>query len=76
MSKEAKTPAAPKAQPAISMDPKFIGRLTGTLLGICAVVALLLGITNYARSPSSPRCRQKRPGPPWSGCSPRRAMRS
>ncbi len=51
MSKEAKTPAAPKAQPAISMDPKFIGRLTGTLLGICAVVALLLGITNYATEP-------------------------
>ena len=57
MSKEAKAPASPKTTPAspkapaISMDPKFTGRLTGTLLGICAVVALLLGITNYATEP-------------------------
>ena len=27
----------------VDLDPRYIGKLTGTLLGICAVVALLLG---------------------------------
>lgn len=49
MSKEAKTAAPAKAK--VQMDPRLIGRLTGTLLGICAVVALLLGITNYVTEP-------------------------
>ena len=52
MSKEKNTQAAaPKAAPSMKLDPKYIGRLTGTLLGICAVVALMLGITNYVTKP-------------------------
>ena len=52
MSKEKTAQAAPaRAKPPVHMDPKFIGRLTVTLLGICAVVALLLGVTNYVTEP-------------------------
>ena len=35
----------------LSLDPKFVSRLAGTLLGICLVVALLLGAVNYVTKP-------------------------
>lgn len=35
----------------LSLDPKFVGRLAGTLLGICLVVSLLLGAVNYVTKP-------------------------
>lgn len=35
----------------VDLDPRYIGKLTGTLLGICAVVALLLGIVNSLTEP-------------------------
>jgi len=35
----------------LALDPKFVGRLAGTLLGICLVVALLLGAVNYVTKP-------------------------
>ena len=36
-------PKAPQAAaPKVSLDPAYIGRITGTLLAICAAVALLL----------------------------------
>ena len=45
-------PKAPQAAaPKVSLDPAYIGRITGTLLAICAAVALLLGIVNYITKP-------------------------
>lgn len=45
-------PKAPQAAAAkVSLDPAYIGRITGTLLAICAAVALLLGIVNYITKP-------------------------
>lgn len=35
----------------LALDPKFVGKLAGTLLGICLVVALLLGAVNYVTKP-------------------------
>ncbi len=35
----------------LSLDPQFVGKLAGTLLGICLVVALLLGVVNYVTKP-------------------------
>ena len=35
----------------MDLDPRFIGKLTVTLLGICAVVALMLGIVNHITEP-------------------------
>lgn len=61
MSKDKKPKAAqpskepPKAAPAAaaktSLDPKYIARIAGTLLAICAAVALLLGIVNDITNP-------------------------
>lgn len=34
-----------------TMDTKYIGRLAGILLAICAVTALLLGVVNYITAP-------------------------
>lgn len=48
MSKETTTAAA---KPRLKLDGRFIGKLTGTLLGICLVVALLLGVVNSATEP-------------------------
>ena len=39
------------ATPKLQLDPKFVLRLTGTLLAICAVVALLLGTVNHFTAP-------------------------
>lgn len=35
----------------VNLDPKYIVRLAGTLLGICIVVALLLGVVNGVTEP-------------------------
>ena len=35
----------------VDLDPRFIGKLTVTLLSICAVVALMLGAVNSATEP-------------------------
>ena len=45
--------AAPEAgkRAKVELDPRFITRLTATLLGICAFVALLLGLVNYVTKP-------------------------
>lgn len=51
MSTEVKTPENTAAKQKVDLDPKFIGKLTVTLLSICAVVALLLGIVNSATEP-------------------------
>ncbi len=45
MSKEIAT------QSSLSFDPRYIGRITGVLLGICLVVALLLGAVNQVTKP-------------------------
>ena len=42
MSRQAQTAKSQKT--SFSIDPRYIGRLVGTLTGICLVVALLLGI--------------------------------
>ncbi len=44
----------------LSLDPQFVGKLAGTLLGICLVVALLLGAVNYVTKPIiDPRQKEK-----------------
>lgn len=51
MSKETKIPEQPAVKQKVDLDPRFIGKLTVTLLGICAVVALMLGAVNSATEP-------------------------
>ena len=36
---------------SISIDPRYVGRLAGTLLGICLATALLLGVVNQVTKP-------------------------
>ena len=49
---EERTPAPqPKALNQTAIDPMYIGRLAGTLLGICLVTALLLGAVNQVTKP-------------------------
>ena len=38
-------------QPGLSIDPKYILRITGVLLVICLITALLLGIVNAVTNP-------------------------
>ena len=56
------TPKNVKSPPKPSMPPDltFAGRLAGTLLGICAAAALLLGITNYYTAPVISRLQAER----------------
>ena len=49
MSRQAQTATSQKT--SFSIHPRYIGRLVGTLTGICLVVALLLGIVNYVTKP-------------------------
>jgi len=49
MSKQ-ETAVKPQKAP-LSIDPKYIFRLAGTLTGICLVVSLLLGIVNQVTKP-------------------------
>lgn len=49
MSKENTAAVQPKTK--VELDPRFTAKLTLTLLGICAVVALLLGIVNSVTKP-------------------------
>ena len=49
MSKENTAAVQPKAK--VELDPRFTAKLTLTLLGICAVVALLLGVVNSVTKP-------------------------
>lgn len=38
-------------RPVLSIDPKYIGRITGVLLMICLLTALLLGVVNQITKP-------------------------
>lgn len=49
MSKEKTAAVQHKAK--VELDPRFTAKLTLTLLGICAVVALLLGVVNSVTEP-------------------------
>ena len=51
MSKQTQEAAAKPQKAPLSIDPKYILRLVGTLTGICLVVALLLGIVNHVTKP-------------------------
>ncbi len=51
MSKGTVTVEGKSKLPAVDLDPRYIARLTATLLGICVVVALLLGIVNSITEP-------------------------
>lgn len=51
MNRENTAAAEAAKRERVELDPRFIVRLTATLLGICAVVALLLGVVNYVTEP-------------------------
>ena len=51
MSKETNAPEQAAVVQKVDLDPRFIGKLTATLLGICAVVALMLGVVNSLTEP-------------------------
>ena len=51
MSKKETAVTEPKTASSVNIDPKFVTKLTGILLGICAVVALLLGVVNAVTEP-------------------------
>ena len=45
-------PASPRSsKPALSLDPRYILRITGVLLVICLITALLLGAVNAVNKP-------------------------
>ena len=48
---KAQKPQTSQQKSSLSIDPKYIGRLVGTLTGICLVVALLLGVVNQVTKP-------------------------
>lgn len=43
--------AAANPRPALSLDPGYVGRIAGVLLGICLATALLLGAVNQITKP-------------------------
>ncbi|MBR3704343.1 MAG: FMN-binding protein [Oscillospiraceae bacterium] len=43
--------AVEKTRIPVNIDPAYVGRLTGILLGICVVVALMLGVVNAITEP-------------------------
>ena len=51
MSKETTSTEVKEKLPSVNIDPGYIAKLTGILLGICVVVALLLGIVNAITEP-------------------------
>lgn len=51
MSNEKATAAVKQPKSSISIDPQYIIRITGVLLAICVVVALLLGVVNQITKP-------------------------
>lgn len=51
MSNENTPAAAKQPKTPVSIDPKYVGRIAGVLLGICLVVALLLGAVNSVTKP-------------------------
>lgn len=51
MSNEKATAAVKQPKPSLSLDPRYVGRIAGVLLGICLVVALLLGAVNQVTKP-------------------------
>ncbi len=51
MSKEPVAVAEKKTASSVNIDPQFVAKLTGILLGICTVVALMLGIVNAVTEP-------------------------
>lgn len=46
--------------PSVDIDPRYIGKLAGILLGICVVVALLLGIVNSITEPIITRMQKEK----------------
>lgn len=52
MSREKGNAAAAAPREKLALDPKFVLRLTATLLGICAVVAVLLAVVDNVTRPT------------------------
>ena len=51
MSKEKASVSPKPSSPAVSVDPRYVGRITGILLAICLIVSLLLGVVNQITKP-------------------------
>ena len=51
MSKETTATEIKEKLPPVNIDPGYVAKLTGILLGICVVVALLLGVVNAVTEP-------------------------
>ncbi len=51
MSKQTQEAAVKPQKAPLSIEPKYIARLVGTLTGICLVVSLLLGVVNQVTKP-------------------------
>ena len=51
MSKQTQEAAVKPQKAPLSIDPRYIARLVGTLTGICLVTALLLGVVNQITKP-------------------------
>ena len=60
MSKETAALEKKEKAPSVSIDPAYVLRLTATLLSICAVVALLLGIVNSVTEPIIRRMQEEK----------------
>ena len=60
MSKESTAIKETPKTPSVDLDPRYIGKLTATLLSICCVVALLLGIVNSVTEPIIRRMQEEK----------------
>ncbi len=47
-------------RPTVTIEPSYVARITGILLAICVVVALMLGVVNYITAPIIQRMQDER----------------
>ena len=47
-------------RPAVTIEPSYVARITGILLAICVVVALMLGVVNHITAPIIQRMQDER----------------
>ena len=62
MSKQTQEAAAKPPKAPLSIEPRYIVWLVGTLTGICLVVSLLLGVVNQVTKPRIDRSEERRVG--------------
>ena len=60
MSKETIAAQEKEVKMPVNIDPRYVAKITGILFGICAVVALMLGIVNSVTEPIIRRMQEEK----------------